>query len=164
MKLPHRKKKKKKKPENLSIWPTRFANRRLSQYKQSNFSSLWPKLKLNSTWARDWAWTLTLCIQIKMDNILYGNLAHVSEICNGTIILDLSCPKEKWQRQRERERDRQKFWPAYKQKVESFVKSLQRLGMSQWIWPGFATTVNNIWPKKKVKPARYGEWPYEFTS
>lgn len=47
---------------------------------------------------------------------------------------------------------RQKFRPAYKQKVKSFVKSLQRLGLSQWIWPGFATTVNNIWPKKKVKP------------
>lgn len=93
-----------------------------------------------------------------MDNILYGNLAHVSGICNGTIILDLSWAKEKWQRERETEKEggvtekRQKFRPAYKQKVKSFVKSLQRLGLSQWIWPGFATTVNNIWPKKKVKP------------
>lgn len=62
---------------------------------------------------------------------------------------------------------RQKFRAAYKQKVKSFVKSLQRLGLSQWIWPGFATTVNNIWPKKKVKPRQgggCGEWPYEFTS
>lgn len=109
-----------------------------------------------------------------MDNILYGNLAHVSGICNGTIILDLSWAEEKWQRDRERKREgeretekRQKFRAAYKQKVKSFVKSLQRLGLSQWIWPGFATTVNNIWPKKKVKPRQggeCGEWPYEFTS
>lgn len=90
-----------------------------------------------------------------MDNILYGHLAHVSGICNGTIILDLSWPKEKWERKRARER--QKFWPAYKQKVESFVKSLRRL--EAWA-NGFGQDLQlqliTFGRKKKVKPGEMG--------